>query len=137
MIFRRINYCAIIISYFVAMISLNIFNNDLLFRISATVCIILAIFNITQYRININFNNKDTNIKRKMYMKKYEKCKNCIYCKKLYVPPCDCYNEIPKDAYVCTLFLENEKVMYMGTNKLMCEMFTRKMKKEKINNENN
>ena len=45
------------------------------------------------------------------------KCfQNCECCKKLYVPPSWEYEDIPKDSYVCTLFLGNsDEVMYLGS----------------------
>lgn len=61
---------------------------------------------------------------------KYEQCKNCIYCKKLYVPSCNCYENIPKKSFVCTLFLNAGRVMYMESDKSVCEVFTRKEKRE-------
>ena len=56
-----------------------------------------------------------------------DKCENCRYCAKLYVPPTIEFNDIPKDKYVCTVFWdmkEADHVQYLGDNKGMCEMFT-------------
>lgn len=58
----------------------------------------------------------------------YEKCEYCKYLTKLYVPPIDVYKNIPKDAFVCTLFLkEANQVQYLDTKDGMCEMFTEKI----------
>lgn len=56
-----------------------------------------------------------------------EKCKNCKFCAKLYVPPHPDFKRIPKNKYVCTLFLKSDdQVMYLQSDELMCEMFTPK-----------
>ena len=53
-----------------------------------------------------------------------EQCKNCVFCTELYVPPIKCFENIPKNAYVCTLFLEEaNRVQYLGDNTGRCEMF--------------
>ena len=53
-----------------------------------------------------------------------EKCKNCRYFKKLYVPPLEEFELIPKDAYVCGLFYDEGEVQYLGFDENgMCEMF--------------
>ena len=55
------------------------------------------------------------------------KCADCRFCTKLYVPPCDCYKDIPKDAYVCTVFLKDaDRVQYLEDDQSICEMFTEK-----------
>ena len=62
----------------------------------------------------------------------YEKCKNCIHCAKLYVPPAKCFDYVPdevKNGYVCTVFLEEAKrVQFLGDNQGLCEMFTAAVK---------
>ena len=56
-----------------------------------------------------------------------EKCANCKHCVKLYVPPCDCFKDIPKDSFACKLFLnEAKQVMYLYNDQGMCEMWTQK-----------
>lgn len=50
-------------------------------------------------------------------------CKNCIYLTKLYVPP---IYDLPKDKWVCTLFLDKGRVMYLDSDKDMCEEFNGK-----------
>ena len=55
-----------------------------------------------------------------------EKCKNCVFCAGLYVPPIPYYEEIPKNKHVCTLFLKEGDVMYLPDDEGMCEMFTPK-----------
>lgn len=53
-----------------------------------------------------------------------EECKNCKYLIRLYVPPIDAYADIPKDAFVCTLFLGEGQVQYIDDDTGMCECFT-------------
>lgn len=56
-----------------------------------------------------------------------DKCENCRYCAKLYVPPTMEFKDIPQDKYVCTIFWdmkETDHVQYLGDNQGMCEMFT-------------
>ena len=52
-----------------------------------------------------------------------EQCKNCIYLAKLYVPP---IHDFPKDKWVCTLFLNEGQVMYLDSDKDMCEGFRKR-----------
>lgn len=55
-----------------------------------------------------------------------DKCANCRYCAKLYVPPTKEFKDIPEDKYVCTIFWdikESDHVQYLGDNQSMCEMF--------------
>ena len=60
-----------------------------------------------------------------------ETCADCKYCVKLYVPPCKCFKDIPKDAYVCSLFLkEANRVQWLGDNRGFCEMFTQNVEQE-------
>ena len=57
-------------------------------------------------------------------------CAECVFCSKLYVPPAKCFNDIPKDSYVCTLFLkETNSVQYLGDDSGRCEMFERSEEK--------
>lgn len=68
-----------------------------------------------------------------------EKCANCKYIRKLYVPLI--HENIPKDAYVCALFGldetkmlygDNEKqVMFLKDAKGICEMFASEVLNEK------
>lgn len=58
-----------------------------------------------------------------------DKCANCRYCAKLYVPPLKEYSSIPNNSYLCTVLWDNKesnRIMYLGDNKGMCEMFTEK-----------
>lgn len=58
-----------------------------------------------------------------------DKCKNCRYCAKLYVPPLKEYSNIPNNSYLCTVFWDNKesnRIMYLGDNQGMCEIFTEK-----------
>ena len=52
-----------------------------------------------------------------------EKCKNCKYCKRLYVPVLPCYDHARnvRDRYVCTAL--DDSVMYLGDDESQCEMF--------------
>ena len=52
-----------------------------------------------------------------------EKCKNCKYCKRLYVPVLPCYDHARnvRDRYVCTAM--DDCVMYLGDDESWCEMF--------------
>ena len=60
-----------------------------------------------------------------------ETCADCKYCTKLYVPPCKRYEYLPKDAYVCTLFIKDaEQVMFLEDTKSLCEMHTPDTEKE-------
>ena len=62
-----------------------------------------------------------------------ETCAECKFCTKLYVPPCECFEDIPKDAYVCTIWLltgQADEVQYLGDNKGFCEMFSKKVVSE-------
>lgn len=81
---------------------------------------------------NLLTNNKNADI----INSELPDCKDCIYFKKMYVPPLDMYNNIPKDGYVCTLFQEIE-VMWLGTKDQgaevgLCECF---MPKEDLQND--
>lgn len=54
-------------------------------------------------------------------------CANCALLKQLYVPPLEIYQNIPKDAYVCTLFMNDSygnSVMFKESKHGMCECFT-------------
>lgn len=54
-------------------------------------------------------------------------CKDCKFIRKLYVPPIDAYKDIPKDAFVCNLFeQEDNRVTYMNSDTEMCECFSRR-----------
>jgi hypothetical protein len=45
----------------------------------------------------------------------------------MYVPPCDCFKDIPKDSFVCTAFLkEVNEVQYLGSDQGMCEVWAQK-----------
>lgn len=59
-----------------------------------------------------------------------ERCKNCRYLKKLYVPPVPMFNEMPKDGYVCDVFGYEGEVMWLGKAKDIelghCEVFSKK-----------
>lgn len=58
-----------------------------------------------------------------------EICSRCKFCTKLYVPPCKYLDNIPKDAYVCTVWLltgEDNSVQYLENDQSFCEMFTKK-----------
>lgn len=62
-----------------------------------------------------------------------ECCRNCKYCKTLYVPPAKYFDEVIKAvgggeaAYVCSVFIdEYNSVQYLGDDNGMCEMFTEK-----------
>lgn len=65
-----------------------------------------------------------------------ECCKNCKFCKLLYVPPCKCFEEVPKDRYVCVVWTltENGRPHYLGTESLIkhgaCEMYTKLSQEE-------
>ena len=64
------------------------------------------------------------------------KCKNCQYYKTLYIPPCQCFDNVRKalsatirSCKVCSVFLEEaDEVMWLGQGKEadegQCEMFT-------------
>lgn len=57
-----------------------------------------------------------------------EKCKNCKFFSKLYVPPLKAYEYVP-NGYCCTFFAPDGEVMWLGANEEeagngMCEMFT-------------
>lgn len=63
-------------------------------------------------------------------------CAKCEFCKVLYIPPCKCFKKITevcggfKNAYICTEgSLDGDEVMWLGTNKEKCEMFTEKESK--------
>lgn len=67
-----------------------------------------------------------------------EDCSNCALIRRLYVPPLDKYKNIPKDAYVCTLFINDpydKTVMFMDSKHGMCECFT-DIDKARIRDEN-
>ena len=59
-------------------------------------------------------------------------CKNCVFCKTLYIPPAKCYEEVTKvvggskHSLVCTAF-ENEAgyVQFLGDDGF-CEIYTPK-----------
>lgn len=60
-----------------------------------------------------------------------EKCINCQYCKELYFPPTR--TEEARHEHCCTLFLDENSVMYLGNNTSgLCECFS---EKEKVNPE--
>lgn len=57
------------------------------------------------------------------------RCLDCKYCAKFYVPPCECYKDMPKDGYVCTLFLEEaNEVMWLEHGEIGCEVFSEREK---------
>lgn len=62
-----------------------------------------------------------------------ECCRNCKYCKVLYVPPAKYFDEVTKavggekTSYVCSVFIdEANRVQFLGDDSGMCEMFTKK-----------
>ena len=61
-----------------------------------------------------------------------ERCDQCKYYTKLYVPPVKWFDNIPKDAYVCSAFmLEVNRVQWLGresegVGEGMCECFSRR-----------
>ena len=62
-----------------------------------------------------------------------ERCRNCKYCKTLYVPPAKYFDEVTKAvggaeaSYVCSAFIdEANSVQFLGNDNGMCEMFTEK-----------
>lgn len=65
----------------------------------------------------------------------YEKCANCVHCKKLYVPPLFEYKHIPKDAFVCVRHRSGEAAMFLPNNNELCECFTPIDRKEWIEND--
>ena len=54
-----------------------------------------------------------------------ERCENCKFCCELYTPPT--INSDAKHEYCCTLFLEENRVMWLGNDIYsLCECFTEK-----------
>lgn len=61
-------------------------------------------------------------------IKQEKTCKTCKWCLKLYVPPVKMYDDIPKDSYVCGLFIrESGDVQYLGDDSGMCEVYSPKV----------
>lgn len=60
-------------------------------------------------------------------------CASCRYCMKLYVPPTNENKDVPKDSYVCTIFLNEKQIMYLKDNKGICEMYSNKWRKNDTN----
>lgn len=59
-----------------------------------------------------------------------DKCKNCKYFSKFYVPPIEAYKYVP-NGYCCTVFVPNRQVMWLGSDKEsagngVCEMFSKR-----------
>lgn len=51
-------------------------------------------------------------------------CANCEHRIKLYVPPVKEFENIPKDKYVCKVFLqEAREVQYLDGSNGFCEMY--------------
>lgn len=54
-----------------------------------------------------------------------EKCINCRHCKTLYFPPT--VNEEARHEHCCTVFLDENSVMYLGNDTSgLCECFSEK-----------
>lgn len=51
-----------------------------------------------------------------------EACENCKHCRELYFPPT--MKTDARHEYCCTLFLDENSVMYLDTVKSLCECFT-------------
>ena len=63
-------------------------------------------------------------------------CKDCEFCKLLYIPPAKCFDEVTKacggtkNSYICSAFEEEaNRVQFLGDNTGFCEIFTLKQDK--------
>lgn len=57
-----------------------------------------------------------------------EACENCVHCRELYAPPT--FKRKAWYGLCCTLFLDENSVMYLEDGKSLCECFTERKKVE-------
>ena len=50
-----------------------------------------------------------------------EACENCVHCKELYRPPS--FRRKALYGFCCTLFVNEDRVMYLEDGKSLCECF--------------
>lgn len=55
-----------------------------------------------------------------------ERCCKCKHCKDLYIPPI--LNRKAKHLLCCTLFVQEDRVMYLDNGNSTCECFTERKK---------